>query len=141
MRALSPGVGTEYKLSWTKGNAITTPGSRVGLCSSSARKVPEAALRWKRRGVKLYFPGSGRRRTGDVKELQAVEGKKLPYGGTHCCTLQHAVVGLPVHLSQCCPELCRLQSFLHHLHLQAAAAAAAEAQLWWTPDGNKPFRS
>ena len=54
----SPGCGTEYKLSWTKGIAITSPGSRVGLCSSSALKLPEAPLRWKRRGVKLYFPGS-----------------------------------------------------------------------------------
>lgn len=58
MFVLSPGCGTEYRLSCTKGIAITTPGSRVGLCSSSALKLPEEALRWKRRGVKLYFPGS-----------------------------------------------------------------------------------
>lgn len=47
-------------------------------------------------------------------------------------TLQHAVVGLPVHLPQCCPELCGLWTFLHHLHLQGAALA--ETQLRWTAD-------
>ncbi|TNN85866.1 hypothetical protein EYF80_003710 [Liparis tanakae] len=58
---VSPGCATQYKVSWTNGAAITRPGSRAGLCSSSAWKLPEEALMWKRRGVKLYFPGSDRR--------------------------------------------------------------------------------
>lgn len=45
--------------------------------------------------------------------------------------MQHAVVGLPVHLAQSRPELCRLRSLLHQRHLQAAAAA----------DGKQPMRS
>lgn len=50
--------------------AITTPGNRPGLCSSLAWKVPEEALMWKRRGVKLYFPGSGRKLMRDLKTLR-----------------------------------------------------------------------
>lgn len=125
--------------------AITTPGSRAGLCSSLAWKVPEAALRWKRRGVKLYFPGSGRKRMRDVKVFNKKKKRRKNKTKTEprCedagCTLQHAVVGLPVHLAQSRPELCRLRSLLHQLHLQAAAAV--EAQLWWTPDGQQPMRS
>lgn len=48
------------------------------------------------------------------------------------CTLQHAVIGLPVHLTQCCPEVCRLWTFLNYLHLYRAIFA--ETQLWWTPN-------
>lgn len=47
------------------------------------------------------------------------------------CTLQHAVIGLPVHVSQSCPEVFRLWTFLYYLHLYRAALA--EAQLWRTP--------
>lgn len=54
-------------------------------------------------------------------------------------TLQHAVIGLPVHLSQCCPEVCRLWTFIHYLHLHRAALA--KTQLWWTPDEHKQFKS
>lgn len=82
--------------------AVTIPGNLDGLRSSVARKTPEAALRWKRRGVKLYFPGSDRR------------GRTLKSGGAgesfrgHFATLQHAVVGPPVHRAQRGPELRRL---------------------------------
>lgn len=96
MLDLSPGCGTEYNVSWTKGMGITTPGSLLGLCSSSARKAPDAALRWKRRGVKLYFPGSERRWTG-CKMWR--DERIIPDADECFATVQHAVVGLPVHSS------------------------------------------
>lgn len=107
---VSPGSGTEYKLSRTKGIAITVPGSLIGLCSSSARKLPEAALRWKSRGVKLYLPGSEKETQlcdFDSKVWRA-EGEVLTGAPCGCSTMQHAVVGLPVHQPQGGPELCRL---------------------------------
>lgn len=80
----------------------------------------------------------------DVKVFKKRGGKTKQKTEPPCedagCTLQHAVVGLPVHLAQSRPELCRLRSLLHQRHLQAAAAAV-EAQLWWTPDGKQPMRS
>lgn len=57
---LSPGCGTEYNLSWRKGIAVITPLTWEGLMSSAPSKVPDWALRWKRRGVKLNLPGSER---------------------------------------------------------------------------------
>ncbi len=54
-------------------------------------------------------------------------------------TLQHAVISLPVHLSQCCPEVCRLWTFLNHLHLHRAVLT--EAQLWWTSEKHIRFTS
>ena len=136
----SPGCGTEYKLSWTKGIAITSPGSRVGLCSSSALKLPEAPLRWKRRGVKLYFPGSDSthhiifclilkfkvREEGNVLGGEKVERRWREGGEKGVSTLQHAVVGLPVHLPQCGPEVRRLRALLHHLHRHTAALAQTQ---------------
>lgn len=55
---VSPGCGTVYNLSSKKGIAVMTPFAWEGLMSSSPSKVPDWALRWKRRGVKLNLPGS-----------------------------------------------------------------------------------
>lgn len=62
-----PGCGTEYRFSWRKGMAMTAPVTRAGLSSSSPSNTPELALRQNRRGVKLYFPGSGPNNTTQVK--------------------------------------------------------------------------
>lgn len=49
-------------------------------------------------------------------------------------TFQHAVVRLLVMWPESLDELCRFGPLIHHLQLHiAAAAAAAQAQLWGTP--------
>lgn len=44
-------------------------------------------------------------------------------------TFQHTVVGLLVLRAKSLYKLCRFGSFLQHLHLHAAATAAAQTQL------------
>lgn len=67
----------------------------------------------------------------DLQSWKKYSGLKI----SRFTTLQHAVVGLPVHLAQRRPEVRRLGTFLHYLHCQRAAFA--ETQLWWTPNTSK----
>lgn len=55
----SLGCGASYRSSCRKGSELTRFGTLDGWKNSLAANSPEVLLRWKSRGVKLNFPGSG----------------------------------------------------------------------------------
>lgn len=55
----SLGCGASYRSSCRKGSELTRLGTLDGWKNSLAANSPEVLLRWKSRGVKLNFPGSG----------------------------------------------------------------------------------